>query len=38
MSAKLVRRFEKQSDLSLYDHKFDFIYNQWITRESGAVR
>ena len=24
----LVRRFKKQSELSLYDHKFDLIYCQ----------
>ena len=25
----LVRRFKKQSDLSLYDHKFELIYCHW---------
>ena len=33
----LVRRFKKQSDLSLYNHKFDLIYCQWNTRESCVV-
>ena len=34
----LVSRFKKQSDLSLYEHKFDLIYCQWNTREPCAVR
>ena len=29
----MVRRFKKQSDLSLYEYKFDLIYCQWNTRE-----
>ena len=33
----LVRRFKKQSDLSLYDHKFYLICCQWNTREPDAV-
>ena len=33
----LVRRFKKQSDLSLYDHKFDLIYCHWNSREPGAI-
>ena len=34
----LVRRFKKQSNLSLYDHKFDLIVCQWNTREPHIVR
>ena len=34
----LNRRFKKQSDLSLYGHKFYLIYCQWSTRETRAVR
>ena len=34
----LVSRFKKRSDLSLNDHKFDLIYCQLNTRETGAVR
>ena len=33
-----MRRFKKQSDLSLYGHKFYLIYCQWSTRETCAVR
>ena len=33
----LVRRFKKQSDLSLYEYKFDLIYCQWNTREPRVV-
>ena len=34
----LVRRFKKQSDLSLYEYKFDLSYFQWNTREPRVVR
>ena len=33
----LVRRFKKQSDLSLYEYKFDLIYCQWNMREPRVV-
>ena len=33
----LVRRFKKQSDLSLYEYKFDLIYCQWNKREPRVV-
>ena len=33
----LVRRFKKQSDLSLDEYKFDLIYCQWNTRETRVV-
>ena len=33
----LVRRFKKQSDLSLYEYKFDLSYCQWNTREPSVV-
>ena len=33
----LVRRFKKQSDLSLYEYKFDLSYCQWNTREPCVV-
>ena len=33
----LMRRFKEQSDLSLYEYKFDLIYCQWNTREHRVV-
>ena len=33
-----MRRFKKQSDLSLYDYKFDLIYCQWNASEPRVVR
>ena len=33
----LMRRFKKQSDLSLYEYKFDLSYCQWNTREPCVV-
>ena len=32
-----MRRFKKQSDLSLYEYKFDLSYCQWNTREPRVV-
>ena len=34
----LVRRFKKQSNLSLNGRKFDLIFCQWNTREPHVVR
>ena len=33
----LVRRFKQQSDLSLYEYKYDLSYCQWNTREPRVV-
>ena len=33
----MARRFKKQSDLSLYEYKFDLIHCQWNTREPHVV-
>ena len=37
ISAKLVEKTEKQTDLSLSDHNFDLTYCQWNTTEPDAV-
>ena len=33
----MARRFQKRSDLSFQDHKFDLIYCNWNTTEPGVV-